>query len=110
MSLQPTRLMTIPCSIVKRVPGGTDRYGGAVMTETSTATRCWYSSPTTEEREGQVFQAITAYFAPDADLDNVARVSIDGVGVFEVDGSPLAHRSPRTQVPTHITVRLKRGA
>jgi hypothetical protein len=108
--MEPTRLMTVPCEIVSRVPGAPDKYGGDTLTESRTEARCWYSSPTTEERGGQVVTAMTGYFGPDAVLDHVARVEIEGVGSFEVDGHPLAHRSPRTGVLTHQTVRLRRGA
>ena len=102
--------MVVPCQIIARVPGAPDVYGGDVMTEVATTAKCWYSNPSVEERGGQTFTVLTSYFAPDAVLDHVARVEIDGVGSFEVDGSPLAHKSPRTGVLTHKTVRLRAGA
>lgn len=112
MTLTPQRLMTVPCTIVSRRPTGTDQYGAAVVAEDRHPARCWYSpssgapgSPSTEEREGRVFTTITLYFGPDEVLDRATRVEVDGIGSWEVDGEPLAHRSPRTGVLTHRTVR-----
>lgn len=110
MSLQPERLMTVPCTVVARVPAGTDAYGGDKVTEVTSQARCWYAAVATEERGGQVFHTVTAYFAPDAPLDYATAVDIEGAGAWEVDGTPMAHKSPRTGVYTHKTVRLKRGA
>lgn len=110
MTLQPDRLMTVLCTIVARVPDGTDAYGGDKVTEVESEARCWYGSPATEERGGQVFQTLIGYFGPDTVLDYVTAVDIDGLGRFEVDGTPIAHRSPRTGVATHKTVKLRRGA
>jgi hypothetical protein len=66
--------------------------------------------PTTEERGGQVFTSMTVYFAPDVDLDSVTRIEIEGVGSYEVDGKPLSHRSPRTGILTHSTVKVRSGS
>jgi len=108
--MQPSRLLTVPCEVVARVPGPPDVYGGDTMTEVRTSSSCWYSNPTTEERGGRVITMLTGYFGPDAVLDHVTRVDVEGIGSFEVDGSPLAHRSPRTGVLTHQTVRLRAGS
>jgi hypothetical protein len=110
MTLSPQRLMTVPCTVVSRIPDGTDDYGAAVVVEHRSAARCWYSEPVTSEREGRVFTAITVYFAPDVALDRATRIEVDGIGSWEVDGQPLAHRSPRTGVLTHQTVRGRAGA
>lgn len=108
--MRPDRLMTVPCTVVARVPAGSDAYGAPTVTEVATSERCWYSSPATEERNGQVFTSVTLYFGPDAVLDHVTRVEVEGVGSFEIDGDPLAHRSPRTGVLTHQTARGRAGA
>jgi hypothetical protein len=108
--MNPERLLTVPCTIVARVPSGEDAYGAPTVVEQTTAERCWYSSPTTEERNGQVFTAVTLYFGPDAVLDHITQVEVEGIGSFEIDGDPLAHRSPRTGVLTHRTARGRAGA
>jgi hypothetical protein len=105
MTLAPQRLMTVPCTVVSRVPDSTDAYGAAVVVEERAAARCWYSEPSTSEREGRVLTTITLYFGPDELLDRATRVEVEGIGSWEVDGEPLAHRSPRTGVLTHRTVR-----
>lgn len=110
MTLRPERLMTVPCQVVRRIPGTPDAYGSDVMTETVTQSRCWYSSPTTDERNGVVLQFLTLYFGPDDVLDNVTRVEVEGIGSWEIDGVPLAHRSPRSGVLTHQTVKGRRAA
>ena len=110
MTLQPSRLMTVPCTIVTRVPDGTDPYGGPLLTDVETSAQCWYGPVSTEERGGQVFHTVVAYFAPFTELDHLTAVTIDGAGTWEVDGVPMAHKSPRTGVYTHQTVKLRRGA
>lgn len=108
--MNPARLMTVPCTVVSRVPAGLDDYGAPVLQERRTAATCWYGDPRTEEREGRVFSSLTLYFAPDVALDHVTAVEVDGVGSFEVDGQPIAHRSPRTGVPTHQTAKGRAAA
>lgn len=105
MTLAPARLLNVPCTVVSRVPAGADAYGAAVVEEQRQPARCWYSSPATEEREGRVFTTITLFFGPDEALDMATRVEVEGIGSWEVDGEPLAHRSPRTGVLTHRTVK-----
>ena len=103
--MNPERLMIVPCVITTRTPTGVDSYGANQYQELDTQSRCWYSNPQTSERNGQVFTELTLYFTPDVELDHVTTVQVEGVGMFEVDGIPLAHRSPRTGVLTHKTVK-----
>jgi hypothetical protein len=110
MTLAPQRLMTVPCVVVSRVPSGTDAYGSAITVEDRARSRCWYSQPSTEEREGRVFTSIVLYFGPDEVLDHATRVEVEGIGTWEIDGEPIAHRSPRTGVLTHRTARGRKGA
>jgi hypothetical protein len=107
--MDPGRLMTVQGTVVSRIPSGEDRYGGALLAETRTSEKCWYSNPSTEERGGQVIQTLTVYFPPDAVLDHVTALELPGLGSWEIDGGPIPHISPRTKTPTHITVRVRRG-
>lgn len=107
--MNPERLMTLTGQIITRTPGPPDQYGGDVLVEAATDVLCWYSSPTTEERAGQVFQVLTLYTPPGTPLDHVTAIDLPGLGRFEVDGRPLEHVSPRTQMPTHVTIRIRRG-
>jgi hypothetical protein len=102
--------MTLTGTLISRAPGPPDQYGGDVLVDTATSVACWFSSPTTEERLGQVFQMLTLYVPPLTPVDNVTAVDLPGLGRWEVDGAPIAHVSPRTQVPTHTTIRIRRGA
>lgn len=109
--MRPDRLFVVPCTVIASEPTGmTGTHGETVLQEAATTAKCWYSSPTTEERLGQVFTTLTVYFSPEVVLDHVTRIDIEGLGSFEVEGTPLAHMSPRTRVPTHQTVKVRAGA
>jgi hypothetical protein len=108
--VNPERLMTLDGTLISRAPGPPDAFGGDVLVSTSTPVKCWFSSPQTEERLGQVFQVLTLYVPPYTPVDNITAVDLPGMGTFEVDGSPMSHVSPRTMTPTHTTIRIRRGA
>ena len=108
--MRPDRLFVVPCTVVARTPVSVGAHGETVLQEAASTAKCWYSSPTTEERLGQVFTTLTVYFSPEVVLDHVTKIEIEGLGSYEVEGVPLAHVSPRTKVPTHQTVKVRAGA
>lgn len=110
--MDPTRLMTLPCTIRRNTPGARDEFGDPTDTWTETATVCWIAQATRgEETRLADIQAGEwhGYFPPATSIDGHDQVVVDGA-TYEVAGTPWKAWNPLRRRYTHIEATLTRTA
>lgn len=107
--MDPTRLINIPCSLITRNESSKDEYGGSVLTETPVETTCFYTQSTITETAGVPYQSITVFLPPDVVPDYVSSIVIEGAGEFQVDGTPIPYKHPRTMRLLHHRLLARRA-
>lgn len=115
--MDPTRLMTMDCTVTPRVVTGVDVYGNDVLEDGDPFdTHCfvWQGAHRLDSTENTGPENVTtdqygAAFPPDDPVGANARVNVEGLD-YEVDGMPWPAFNPRLKRVTHLEVNLKRVA
>lgn len=98
-------LLQTPCTITGRSQSATvDAWGQPTTDTTSTETKCWLDQATTDEDHSGI-EAVRVdariYLLPDVAVDENDRISVEGLGDWEVVGQPNRLVRPN-RVPSHI--------
>ena len=103
------RLLTRPCTLVRRVPSDPDVYGDPTWSEAHTDTLCYAEQSVASEPSDPHYQADEWRVLLDstAVVDGLDAVVIDGLR-FEVIGPPWMAKDPRTNADHHVELRARR--
>lgn len=111
--MNPTRLMTVPCTITPRSPSGQDDYGDEVLEDGDPVeTTCWLHQTQRSEITVDAYTTIETwqvYLPPGTELTALDRLTAQGAE-FEVQGPPHNWTHPRTQVIEYVEATVRKVA
>lgn len=102
-------LLGTPCTVVNRVPNGTNGSGEQIWTETPMATTCHINPTGTDENidpDARATVAATIYLRPDVPVGEHDRITAAGVS-WEVTGIPVQRRRAPTGQVHHLEVPVR---
>lgn len=110
--MDPSRLMTIPCTLHHSTAGGPpDEYGDPTNVVTTTRSKCFLTQSSRREEDAGLpveIERWLAYFPPDVTLDADDAVEAEGQ-TFQVLGAPWRAWHPIFRRHTHIEASLRRA-
>lgn len=111
--MNPTRLMTVPCTITPRVPAGDDKYNNETLEDlTPVVTTCWLHQTQRSEITTDAYTEIETwqvYLPPDTSLTSLDQITVQGA-IFEVQGPPHRWTHPRTQAIEYVEATMRKVA
>jgi hypothetical protein len=113
--MDPTRLMTLPCTLYPRAVGSSDEYGDQVLVDGTPVVLdgdpgCWIEQTQRSERtdnQNEQAETFSLYLPSDADVSGLDRIEVEGVS-YELDGPPWRAFNPRTRQYTHLQATVRR--
>jgi hypothetical protein len=110
--VDPTRLMTMPCTITPMGVTSRDAANDDVITAgTPVSTVCYlHQTARNETASGAtVDETFALYLPPATAIEADDRITVDG-NTYEVDGPPWRAFNPRSQAHTHLEATVRRVA
>ena len=100
------RLLTRPCTLVRRVPATADAYGDPTWSEAHTVTLCYAEQAAPSEPGDPHYQGDEWRFVLDASavVDGLDAIDLEGRR-FEVVGPPWMAKDPRANLDHHWELR-----
>jgi len=106
------QLLNTPVTILRRSASKeTDPYGNPIASEEEVETVCEVQQRQRSEAGDAGELSDTQWlgiFPTETDLRTGDAVRVDGIGEFELVGSPWEARNPRTQSPSHVEATMRR--
>lgn len=107
-------LLNRTCTITRRSTSASeDDYGNAIDSQTNVQTVCEIQQRSRDEQDDQGETSDTLWLLvlpAGTAIDTSDKVSVPGMGEFEMVGAPWPARNPRTQQESHVEATLRRTA